>query len=226
MSQRRLRIFPTVNDINSGTDPFPKTIHIESVLAKGSGNRVGIIIESKWRVDSEKRSINLVCANLVARLGKTPLTPFDVPDRHLRAARKVGAAIFEVKRFDNLQLFEIPDSKSLYLAKREGEKKTFVRASDAKLWLSQLRKSEAHIEILPKSAEKATIREAQQNSAAMRSEMLKLLIQTVTGISAMKRIRTLLKRGIKPTILEDIWNEAHEHRQTPESLKSILYGQK
>jgi len=125
-----------------------------------------------------------------------------------------------------LVLFPIADLFVPLLAKREGESKTFVRASDAKLWLSQLRKSEAHIEILPKSAEKVSIREAQQNSAAMRSEMLKLLIQTVTGISAMKRIQTFLKRGIKPTILEDIWNEAHEHRQTPESLRSILYGQK
>ena len=223
MKQRRLTISPSIEDIQSGTALPPDKIHIQSILAQDHGNKVGIIIESVWNVDHESQSIHFAFSNLVTRFTKVPFTPLDVPERHIRAARKTGAAIFKMKRFGNLKIYVKPIPEVQYHAIDGEEERGFLEEEDAKLWAAQ-RSGHTPIIRLSQSTKKESILKAQQNSALIRAEVLGLLIQSVVGFSAMKRIDILLKRGVNPRILEEIWNETNERREVPETLLSLIYS--
>ena len=213
----RLETYPSLDDIDEFRKLETNTIYIKSPIMKGL---VGLVIESVWHVNYSDQSIRLLNSNLISHYEKVPLTPFDIPDRHLRSARKIGAALFNAKRFDRLVLFEMSDSSTSYVVTRNKETRFFVDSTDAKLYVVQRGEGgEIGTQTIPKN----TIREAQQNSAEIRTEMLRLMTQAMTGVGAMKRIKTLKERGVDPKELEKIWCDTHDREHIPAVLRSVLY---
>lgn len=169
MKRARLETYPSLDDIEQFRELETKTIYIKSPIMRGMA---GLLIESVWRVDYTDKSIHLLNSNLVSHYEKVPLTPFDIPDRHLRFARKIGAALFKVRRFNKLVLFEMNDQSIGYSVTRDDETHFFIDLTDAKLYVSQrAEKGDFGTQTLTKK----TTLQAQRNSAAIRNEMLRLM---------------------------------------------------
>lgn len=211
-----LTTFPSFDALEEFKEKKSNTIYIKSSIMRG------ILIESAWRVSYEKKSIYLQSSNLISHHAKIPLPPHSIPDRHLRSARKIGAALFDLKRFDNLIQYKTTKLSVGYSATRGEETFTFSREADAKLWTLQRGVKST---IKPKSiSNKSEYKRAFRNSSSIRTDMLKLMLEAVTGISAIERFKTLLKRGADPKELEKIWRDSHGGNIIPDVLKSIFYG--
>ena len=217
MKRASLETYPSLDDIEEFRELETKTIYIKSPIMRGMA---GLLIESVWRVDYIDRSIHLLNSNLVSFYEKVPLTPFVIPDRHLRFARKIGAALFKAKRFNKLVLFEMSDRTTGYSVTRNNETRIFAASTDAKMYASQ-RGEEA--DIGTQTLTKESTLQVQRNSAKIRTEMLRLMTQAMTGVGAVKRIKTLKKRGVTSLELENIWRDAHDQDHIPAVLRSILY---
>ena len=217
MKRAHLETYPSLEDIEKFRELETKTIYIKSPIMRGMA---GLLIESAWRVDYTDKSIHLLNSNLVSHYEKVPLTPFDIPDRHLRFTRKIGAALFKVKRFNRLVLFEMNEQSTGYSVTRDDRTRIFTDSIDAMMYASQ---KEEEGEIGRHPLTKSNGQEAQQNSAKIRTEMLRLMTQAMTGVGAMKRLKTLKKRGVEPKKLEKIWRDAHDRNDIPAVLRSLLY---
>jgi hypothetical protein len=193
-------------------------IYIKSPIMRGMAR---LLIESIWRVDHVQQSIHFANASLISYYEKRPLSPFDVPDRHIRSARRIGARLFDVKRFDRLILFEVNDPATGHLVTRDDETRMFLDSVDAKLFLLQ-RGEGGQIET--QALNKSETRKAQHNSAEIRTEMLRLMIQALTGDGAIERIKTLKKRGAHPIVFEKIWCDSHDTDDIPAALRSIIHS--
>jgi len=217
MKRARLETYPSLEDIEEFRELETKTIYIKSPIMR---RMAGLLIESAWRVDYTDKSIHLLNSNLVSHYEKVPLTPFAIPDRHLRFARKIGGALFKVKRFSRLVLFEMNEQSTGYSVTRDDGTRIFTDRTDAKMYLSQRKEGG---EIGTHTLTKSNCQEAQQNSVEIRTEVLRLMTQAMTGVGAVKRLETLKKRGVDPTELEKIWRDAHDRDHIPAVLRSILY---
>lgn len=217
MIPNRLETNPSLANLTKFRKYGSKTIYIKSPIMRGWAE---LLIESVWRVGYSDSSIRFLNANLISRFEKIPLTPFEIPDRHLRSARRIGAALFGVKRFDRLVLFEMTDPSTGYAVTRDDEARVFTTRVDAKLHTIQ---REGGGEIGTKTLTKYTARNAQRNSAGIRVKMLRLMTQAMTGVGAIERIKTLKKRGADPKELEKIWCDTHDRNDIPAVLRSILY---
>jgi hypothetical protein len=209
---------PALDEVDEYKTRDLRSVYVKSPIMKGIA---GLLIESNWAIDHDAQTITFTSSNLISKFERVPLTPFNVPDRHLRAVRKIGASLFDVKRFDGLVLFPSSKPHRGFLAARGEEQEVFVEKSDAELWLIQKEPEESNV-----SEQKLTTQEipiAQRNSAEIRTELLRLMVQTVTGTNAQARLLTLLRRGCDPTVLEKIWGDAHDHNDLPEDLRGFLW---
>ncbi|MCK4568210.1 MAG: hypothetical protein KAU48_12970, partial [Candidatus Thorarchaeota archaeon] len=56
---------------------------------------------------------------LITRFGKEPLMPSEIPDRHLRSIRELGAKVFKIKPFRGLKLYAPLVENTIILAERK-----------------------------------------------------------------------------------------------------------
>ncbi len=213
----RLETHPTLDEIEEFRRSESTTIYIKSPIMQGAA---GLLIGSVWRADYSDRSIRLLNLNLISHYEKVPLTPFAIPDRHLRAIRKIGAALFNVQRFDRLFFIDRSISSTGYIVNRDNETRLFLDRMDAELYVSQ---TGERAEIATQPLTKKTSRKAQKNSAEIRTEILRLMTQVMTGMSALKQLKALKERGIELKELEKIWRDAHEQDNLPAILGTLLY---
>ncbi|TFH07542.1 MAG: hypothetical protein E4H14_08260 [Candidatus Thorarchaeota archaeon] len=217
MTSTRLETHPSLEKIEEFRRFESNMIYIKSPIMQGVA---GLLIGSVWRVDYSDISIRLLTLNLLSHHEKVPLTPLAIPDRHLRAVRKIGAALFNVRRFDRLFFIDKPVSSTGYVVNRDDETSLFVDRTDAELYVAQAGEK---TEIVTQPLTKRTTRNAQKNSADIRTEMLRLMTQVMTGMSALKQLKTLKERGVDPKELEKIWRDAHDQNSIPAILGSLLY---
>ena len=216
MTSTRLETHPPLDEIEEFRRSESNIIYIKSPIMQGVA---GLLIGSVWHVEYSDRSIRLLTLNLISHYEKVPLTPSSVPDRHLRAARKIGAALFNVQRFDRLFFIDKTNSSTGFIVKRDDETRLFVERTDAELYISQ----RGGGEIVTQPLTKKTTRKAQKNSTDIRTMMLRLMTQVMTGMSALKQLKTLKERGVNPKELEKIWRDAHEQDNIPAVLGTLLY---
>jgi hypothetical protein len=213
----RLETHPPLDKIEEFRKTESNTIYIKSPILQGVS---GFLIGSVWRVDYSDSSIRLLNSNIVSHDEKVPLTPSAVPDRHLRAVRKIGVTLFNVKRFDRLFLIDKPVSSTGYAVTRADGTRLFVDRIDAELYVSQ---TGERAKIAAQPLTKKTLRTGQRNSAEIRTEMLRMLVQIMTGMNALRQLKTMKKQGIDPKELEKIWSDAHEQDDIPAILGTVLY---
>ncbi len=216
---------------------------VSSTLAKGRHEKKGIQIESKWKLNRDNRTISFVSSVLITRFGKEPLMPSEIPDRHLRSIRELGAKVFKVKPFRGLRLYAPLVENTLTLATRKiishGEKtrvpdtevRVFVNNQDAKLWklqrdatsLSTRSVSPQGIKGLSKSGRTVpqVIRSAKENSLSMRYEYVQLIEQVIIGLAAIRRILVLKERGLEQGMLDYIWESVFEKSESPLKIDLI-----
>lgn len=235
MTKDKTRIWPPMERILSGDVKRPPYIEVHSTLAKTKKQRVGIALTSKWSVNYESRCVHFYTGHIITRYDKTPLTSIDVPDRHLRSVRRVAALIFGLKRFDRLFLYDEPFKETLFVVTGEEGPMLFIYKYDALLWCYQkdergkmassvraISIKEAQEEYYVNTRKRQVVRIAQQNSAILFADLLRLLIQVTVGAGASGRLRTLVKRGVKLETFERIWMKTHQQEKLPEVLRGVF----
>lgn len=179
-----------------------------------------------------------------ARFGKEPLMPSEIPDRHLRSIRELGADVFKTKPFRGLRLYTPLVENTLTLAERKlishgkendvpsTEVRVFVNNKDAELW--KLQRDDTSLStraVLPQSIKglhksertvPQVIRSAQENSLSMRYEYVQLIEQVITGLAAIKRIMVLKERGLDQGMLDYIWGSVFGKSESPLRTDLIL----
>lgn len=218
MNPSQLETYPSIDNVEEFKKQQGNKIYIKSPIMRGMAR---LLIESTWRVDYIQQTIHFVNASLISYYEKRPLSPYGVPDRHLRSARRIGARLFDMKRFDRLILFEVNDPATGHLVTRDDEAHMFLDSLDARLFLLQ---TETGGQIKKQILTKNEARDAQHSSAEIRTEMLRLMIQALTGVGAIERIKTLKKRGVDPVVFEKIWCNSHDTDDIPAALRSIIHG--
>jgi hypothetical protein len=213
----RLETHPPLDEIEEFRESKSDTIYIKSPIMQGATK---LHIGSAWHVDYSDKSIHLLSLDLISPYEKTPLIPFATPDRHLRAARKIGAALFDVKRFDRLFLIRENDSSTGYEVDQDDVFLLFMERTDAELYT--FTKGEES-EIIAQPLTKKNIFMAQRNSANIRTKVLRMMTKLLIGQDALKQLKTLKQRGIDPRELEKIWCDTHDQDDIPAALRSLLY---
>jgi hypothetical protein len=221
-----------------------EVILVSSTLAKGKQEKRGIKIESKWRFNRDNQTMNFVLGTLITRSGKEHLMPFEIPDRHIRSIRELGAKVFNVKPFRGLKLYNSMTDSTLIHAERKtisqmmdedeakGEVKLFIDNQDAELW--KLQRNDTHLttkavspeDTKDESEQEVTIpqiiRSAYENSLSIRYEYVQLMEQAITGLAAIKRLLTLRKRGLDQELLDYAWSSMYRKRESPLKVDSLL----
>jgi len=209
-------------------------ILVSSTLAKGKQEKRGIRIESKWRLNRDNQTVNFVLGTLITRARKEHLIPFEIPDRHIRAIRELGANVFNVKPFRGLKLYNSMTDSTLIHAERKttsqiedeakGEVKLFIDNQDAELW--KLQRNDTHLTTKTVSPEDTRneseqevtipqiIRSVYENSLLIRYEYVQLIEQATTGLAAIKRLMTLRRRGLDQELLDYAWSRVHRKRES------------
>ena len=216
MTSTRLETNPPLDEIEEFRRSKSSLLYIKSPIISGEA---ALLIGSVWRVNYSDRSIRLLNSNLISHYEKVPLSPNSIPDRHHRTARKIGAALFNVRRFDRLFLVDKTVSSTGYAVDLNDENRLFVDRTDAELYVSQTGEG---VEIVSQPLTKKTAHTAQRNSAEIRTEMLRLMTQFMSGTNALKQLKTLKERGVDPKELAKIWRDAHEQDNIPAILGSFL----
>jgi len=200
---------------------------VTSTLIKGSQEKKGIRLVSKWDLKYDYRTITFVSGFLITRFENEPLLPSEVPDRHKRFIRRMGVMVFGTKPFRGLKLYPPLFDNTLVIAERErndaiketgeSEKETrlFANEQDTELWKLQVDNTDFTTRrVTPKKAKhlldsKMTIpqiiRSAQENSFSIRYEYIRLMNQVTKGLAATKRFLILNERGLDQKMLNHIW---------------------
>lgn len=243
MTSAKLLIKPSFRDVESGLIPRPESIHVQSTLLKGKEFKLGILLTSDWRVDYEDEQVIYSSGHLVIQSEKIPIPAMSVPDRHRRAVRQVAGAIFNVERFYGLVLYKEPPDGILFYVPwlnpsvnplSSERHKLFISKRDAVLWcqlnpesgassedIEPMKIGRARIRFFPDRSNHAVKQLAQQTSEAVSTELLRLLLQTVTGLAALERLKTLKQRGVSLDILEKAWQK-YKQDALPERLRQSL----
>ena len=169
--------------------------------------------------------------------------PSEIPDRHLRSIRELGAKVFKIKPFRGLRLYAPLVENTLTIATRkiishgeetrvpDTEVRVFVNNQDAELW--KLQRDDTRFStraVLPQSIKDLSksgssvpqvIRSAQENSLPMRYEYVQLIEQAITGLAAIKRILVLKERGMDQEMLDYIWLSVFGKSESPLKIDSI-----
>lgn len=170
--------------------------------------------------------------------------PSEIPDRHLRSIRELGAKVFKIKPFRGLRLYKPLSENTLILAERkrisqgeetgvpETEVRIFINNQDAELW--KLQRDDTSLStraVLPQSIKDLSksgrlipqvIRSAQENSLSMRYEYVQLVEQVIIGLAAIKRIMVLKERGLDQEMLDYVWRSVFGKRESPLRIDSIV----
>jgi hypothetical protein len=243
MTGEEMVVRPTVEEVRNGRVSQPETIYVQSNLARGDEPRTGILISSDWMVDYERKQVRFTAGNLVVYSEKIPISVVQVPDRHKRAVRRVAGAIFKVKRFTGLVLYHEPQDDTLFVVPWKSDNITslnppddalLISRSDAILWCllnpeSGARESDISCttvdrvrrELLPGETRHGVIRIAQKNSAALSAELMRLLLQAHSGVGSLNRLSTLMHRGLRTAIMENVWKQ-YKKQDFPKSLRRAL----
>jgi hypothetical protein len=217
---------PSIDEIGSGILEKPDCINVETDLAKS------ITLNSEWSVNYNTNSITLKIGKVATRFGESLLIPPDVPNRHIRNVRKVGTAIFNLKRFDNLELYKVCNPQALSLALRGKESRLFANDEDALLWCSQgdddfafseVSAKEVSFAIMTDLSEKEATKKAQLNSALIRTEVLSILLQASVGIRALSKLSRMLKNGVQSQTLEELWEEGYEYDDMANEVRQFIH---
>ncbi len=247
MTGEEMVVRPTVEEVRSGRVSQPDTIYVQSLLARGQEPRTGILIASDWMVDYNRKQVRFTAGNLIVYSEKIPVSVVQVPDRHKRAVRRVAGAIFDVKRFTGLVLYDEPQDDTLCVVPWKSDNPTslntpdvilFISRSAAVLWcllnpesgasvadISPMTVDRIRTELLPGETRHGVIRIAQENSAALSAELMRLLLQAHTGVGALGRLRTLMNRGLGNAMMERIWRK-YKKQDLPKSLRRALRFEK
>lgn len=247
MTISRLTTKPTLEDIKSGLIRSPESIHVQSGLMRGQQQKLGILVLSDWHVDYQEKQVRFQSGYIVVQTEKIPIPAMDIPDRHLRAVRRIAAAVFNVKRFYGLRLYDRPvDDIIFHIQWKNPRVETINREEhvflisreDAVLWcqlnpesnatpedIEPMRIERVRSRFFPSETRHAIIRRAQKACAALETELLRLLLQASTGSGAIERLKTLKSRGIDLGTLEHIWQK-YKQQELPETVRGKIESQR
>ncbi len=230
MTGEKTIIEPSVEQIKSGEVKNPKSIRVQTSLA-GGRHKPGIVISTEWSVVYGSKKVFYLSGQIETRLNKVPLLSIDVPDQHLREVRKVARVIFDLKRFDGIELFEQFIGDQLFMT--DLEQKWFIDERDLVFWrilekpetlyhkIHSFTMERLEKEISPNRL-KEVIADAQVNSNELWTRILYLLNQADSGINALEILGSLKGGGLAIQDLEQLWIRIHEKREFPANIRNFL----
>jgi len=221
---------PTVEQVLSGKVENYESIQAQTSIAGGKEG-TGITMTSEWMIQMKSKRILFLGGWAETRVSRFPIEPMDVPDRHIREIRRVARAIFEVKRFDGIELFDsYPGEKMSWI---ESKKMSFVEKRDAVLWcaLEGYHDSTEDIKtfslnnleegLQPQNYTRAKSN-AQKNSAQVWNSVFHLILQMDSGHKATETLQDLQGKGIERIDLERFWLRLHDTDELPVYLKNLF----
>jgi hypothetical protein len=214
----KLKISPTVKDVQSGKTPKPKLIRIATVIASGQEERQDIIMKSAWKPDYEDKALDWYWGLLHTPYHTESLMPWDTSHGHIRAARKVAAASFGLQRFRNVRMYGPFRGDKLCFIKKRKESSLFLEMRDANIWSAMSFRStlksdiqfltpmEVKEKLYPSLEVSDIIKQAQENSMRIFHKIFKAQMIMNEGSFENEKIQKLEKkvpRKILESILED-----------------------
>jgi hypothetical protein len=214
----KLKISPTIEDVKSGKTPKPKLIRIATVLASGQEERQDIIMKSAWKPDYEDKALDWFWGLLHTPYHSESLMPWDTSHGHIRAARKVAAAIFGLQRFRNVRIYGPFRGEKLCFIKKGKESALLLGMRDANIWsaisiraslksdIQFLTPLEAKEKLYPEWDVTEVIKLAQESSMRIFHKVFKAQIMAKEGIFENEKIQKL-KKKVPREVLESILEE-------------------
>ena len=233
---KKLKISPTVKDVKSGKTPKPNLIRIATVIASGQEERQDIIMKSAWKPDYEDKALDWFWGLLHTPYHIESLMPWDSSHGHIRAARKVAAAIFGLQRFRNVRMYGPFRGEKLCFIKKGKESALLLEMCDANIWsamslrtglksdITFLTPLEAKEKLYPDWEVTEVIKLAQESSMRIFHKVFEAQIIVKEGIFENEKIQKLEKK-VPKEILESILEEGLSKRfEIIGEIKDIDYS--
>lgn len=146
-------IEPSIEQVRAGKVPKPKKVYVTTTLMEFQAENESITIQTAWEIDYELRELRYFAGYFEALTLMEPLLPWRVPDRHVRAARKVAAAAFGMKRFRRpVRMYEPYKKEHLFVASYKKNKILLEHKEDAIIWGLKMKD---HLQVEKLSVDKA-----------------------------------------------------------------------
>jgi hypothetical protein len=176
-NETKTLVTPTFEQVKSGRIRKPKDIHVITTWKSLHSEVLKFEFHTHWKIDYSYDELHFQRGYISTFLLIEPVLPSNTPDRHLRAARKVAAAVFGLKRFNRpVRWYEQFRGSSLFLASHKKERILLVDKDDALLWGLKVKGNPEVYEMtideaakkFPNKTQQEVIELAQENSMRMR----------------------------------------------------------
>ncbi len=209
---------PSVEQVKSGKVPRPENVYVSTELAELAGETT-IYLRSLWEIDYIDEMLVFLEGILELDLLIEPLR--GPPDSHLRAARKVAAAAFGMKRFrGEVKKFEPFQSNVIYFVTVANDPWMLPTRDDSLLWTGMSSDKEMKVEEIPlvdylaenpDLDKKEILQELQENSTLLKTTTKSLYWRRRAGESATRELNNIEKAGFDTSKITELFNE-HVHR--------------
>ncbi len=204
-SRNKVITTPEITQIQSGEIKNPPEIEVTTVMVEFREGLGFIRLATKWRINYSEKELQFVGGILRVPLIVSPILPFQVPDSHIRAARKITAATFGRKRFrGRVRMYEEYHKEVLYQVSHEDKTTILTDRDDALLWglengynnpkVRQLSLEEAKM-LYPMYDLSELITMAQKNSLRLKAEPMRHQLQKIMCMSADDKLDEIKRTG-------------------------------
>lgn len=210
MPKQSMIVYPSVEQVKSGKVPRPENVYVSTELAELPGGH-HIFLRSLWEIDYIDEKLVLLEGVLQMNLVLDPL--FGPPDSHLRAVRKVAAAVFGKKRFrGEVEIYEAFQGEIIYRATHNDETWILPTREDALIWAGMKDGKTPQIEEIllteylnenPDVSKKELLQKLDQSRILLQIVTKSLYQRIRSGKSASKELDGIKQAGFSTKILTE-----------------------
>ncbi|MHA2023984.1 MAG: hypothetical protein ACTSWQ_10020 [Candidatus Thorarchaeota archaeon] len=204
-SMNRLMTTPTINQIISGEIKNPDEIRVTTLMAAFRGELGHLKLSTHWKIDYTDKELQYIGGLLRLPIIVEPILPFQVPESHLRTARKLTAAVFGAQRFRGVvRMYEKYHGDTLYYVTHKDKRILMTDPEDAKLWgvendciSPKVQKVSLDVvtNLYPGYSLQDVIVMAQRNSLALKVVPMRYQIQKIACKSADEKLDQIKQTG-------------------------------
>lgn len=189
-SDSRTLVIPTLEQVKSGKIKRPNEIHVVTIWSTLHSEIMKMELHTHWKIDHSYGELHFQRGCISSFLLVEPILPSKTPNRHLRAARRVAAAVFGLKRFNRtVRMYEQFGGETLVLASHKKDRVLLADKDDALLWSLEIQATPEVYEIaikdalkmFPNKTQQEVIELAQETSMRLKFIALRLELRRTLG---------------------------------------------